>query len=89
MDSNNSFEDWLLTKYYIFGGLFQLIWGLGVLGFTLFMVNFFNNPYYLFLALMVLLRPCVPLKKSEKKDSKSCTDDNKHKPSDYGTNNPR
>lgn len=81
--NHNSFEDWLFTKYYIFGALFQLIWSLAVLGFTLFMVWFFHNPYYLFFTALILVRPYRLLARVDK----SCTDD-KHKPSDYGSNNP-
>ena len=79
----NSFDNWLFAKYYIFGALFQLIWSIAVLGFTLFMVWFFHNPYYLFFTALILLKPYSTLKQF-----KGCTDDKKHKPEDYGSNNP-
>lgn len=88
MNSNNIYDAHLMTRYYIFCGLFQLLWSLGVIGFIIFLILHFNNPWYLFFTALVFLKPYIALSWKHTSETNDCTDDKKHKPSDYGSNNP-
>lgn len=88
-NDNNIYNNHLMIKYYIFCGLFQLIWAIGVIGFVVFLILHFNNPWYLFFSALVLLKPYIALEWKFKSEIKDRTDENnKHNPSDYGSNNP-
>ena len=86
--NNASFDNWCMVKYYIFVGLFRLVWCLAALGFTYLTVMYFKTPWCLLFAGLVFLNPTTTLNLVKTTLSKSSTDDSKHNPSDYGTNNP-
>lgn len=82
----NDYSNYVMTRYYIFCALFQTIWSVAVLGFTVFLVLYFNNYWMLFFIAMIFLKPYTVLKWTYES---TCTDD-KPKPDrkSYGTNNP-
>lgn len=65
MDSNK-----YITRYYILSALFYTIWMIVVVGFTMFLVTFFDTPYALFALALVLVKPYTNLTVSsvKKKD---------------------
>lgn len=77
MDSNN----YLIARYYTFCAIFQTIWAIAVLGFTIFLVIHFNNYWILFSLLLIILKPYKMLEIVKK-------DDKKEPRKSYGTNNP-
>lgn len=87
--NNASFDNWCMVKYYIFTGLFRLIWCLAVLCFAYLTVMYFKTPWCLLFTGLVFFNPTTSLKLVQTTLSKSSTDDEKkHSPSDYGSNNP-
>lgn len=82
--SNTSFDNWCMIKYYIFYGLFGLIWSTAALGFTYLTVIYFKTPWCLLFTGLVFFNPCTKLNLTIKK----ALDKDDHKPSDYGSNNP-
>lgn len=80
-EQNNAYNNYILTKYYIFAALFQTIWAVAVLGFTIFLVIFFKNYWVLFGLVLVFLKPYHVLEMTLKSDLKQ---DRKT----FGTNNP-
>lgn len=67
MKSNNE----AIVKYYIFCALFQTIWCLGVLGFTIFLLLYLNTPWALLSLILVALKPYVRLNIERIDDSTS------------------
>lgn len=81
MNEKNTFNNWIFTKYYIFATMFQTIWSIAVLGFTVFLVLYFQNYWVLFSLVLVFFKPYHVLEMSLKSDLKQ---DRKT----FGTNNP-
>ena len=78
---NNTYDNYILTKYYTFAALFQTVWSIAVLGFTIFLVLYFQNYWVLFSLVLVLIKPYRVLEMTLKSDLKQ---DRKS----FGSNNP-
>ena len=83
MNDNNVYNNHLFTKYYIFGALFQTIWSIAVLGFTVFLVLYFQNYWVLFSLVLLFLHPYHLIGRDFKPGDEK--EDLRKK---YGTNNP-
>ena len=82
-DSNNVYNNHIFAKYYTFAALFQTIWSIAVLGFTIFLVLYFQNYWVLFSLVLIFLHPYQFLRHELTTDDKK--EDLKKK---YGTNTP-
>jgi len=65
---NIDYISYLLVKYYIFCGLFQLVWSLAVIGFVIFLILTFHSYWYLFFVLLIAVKPYRMLKNVKIKD---------------------
>ena len=83
-DNNDTFSNYIFTKYYIFSALFQTIWSVAVLGFTVFLVLYFQNYWVLFSLILLFLHPYKMLQ-HEITVSEDKKEELRKK---YGTNNP-
>lgn len=81
MNEKQTFNNYIFTKYYIFAALFQTVWSVSVLGFTIFLVCFFQNYWVLFSLVLLFLKPYRNMEWTSKEEK---LNDRKS----YGTNNP-